>query len=365
MRRALVAAVAAPVTLVTVAAIVLTGGSNQDSKAGSCGAGSGVIEAAGSGAAQPAQFRVAGAALVAGRLQQVGSYRGEQLVNAAAIIVAGQGAGLDDQAIVIGVMTAMGESSLVNIDRGDAVGPDSRGLFQQRDNGAWGSYQDRMNPKTAAANFFAALKNVPGWRAMSPTAAAHAVQRNADPFHYQPYWSDAVRVVAAITSRPGLVDSLAATGQDAPCQQPQVDAAALVGAGVGVQAYNSAVGRIGIPYSWGGGGPQGPSLGFAQGASTVGFDCSSLMQYAYFRATGVVLPRTAAAQRAGLPAIPLSQLQAGDLIFFHNATHVAISDGQGGFVHSPRTGKTVEHVAGWQGNPYWADGVDGAARPRA
>ena len=41
---------------------------------------------------------------------------------------------LRDQAI--GVMTAMGEYSLQVLEYGDAAGPDSRGLFQQRANGA-------------------------------------------------------------------------------------------------------------------------------------------------------------------------------------------------------------------------------------
>lgn len=69
----------------------------------------------------------------------VGRWRGEQVVNAAAIIKAGQAMRLDARTITIGVMTAMGESSLLVLDRGYLVGPDSRGLFQQRSNGAWGA----------------------------------------------------------------------------------------------------------------------------------------------------------------------------------------------------------------------------------
>ena len=86
----------------------------------------------------------------------------------------------------VAVMTAMGESSLINVDHGDAAGPDSRGLFQQRDNGAWGTYADRMNPQTAATNFYTALLRVEGWETLPPTIAAHRVQRNADPNHYAP-----------------------------------------------------------------------------------------------------------------------------------------------------------------------------------
>ncbi|SHN64372.1 hypothetical protein SAMN05660350_01234 [Geodermatophilus obscurus] len=132
----------------------------------------------------------------------VAGYRGEQLANAAAIVNAGEALGLDTCAQTIGVMTAMGESSLRVLDRGDAVGPDSRGLFQQRANGAWGSYADRMDPTTSAVNFFRALQEVPDWQALPPTIAAHRTQRNADPHHYARYWDPAVEVVTALAGRP-------------------------------------------------------------------------------------------------------------------------------------------------------------------
>ena len=85
------------------------------------------------------------------------------------------------------------------LDRGDGAGPDSRGLFQQRDNGAWGSYEDRMDPTISATNFFNALLKVSGWESMTPTAAAHLVQGNADPDHYAKYAQSASEVIAALT----------------------------------------------------------------------------------------------------------------------------------------------------------------------
>lgn len=122
----------------------------------------------------------------------------EQLRNAAYIMNAATALGLNTRAQEIGVMTAMGESSLRVIDYGDAAGPDSRGLFQQRDNGAWGTYADRMDPFISATNFFKALQRVSGWEQMTGTAAAHAVQRNADPYHYEKYEATAKQVVAAL-----------------------------------------------------------------------------------------------------------------------------------------------------------------------
>ncbi|GAB7191808.1 hypothetical protein NUM3379_25160 [Kineococcus sp. NUM-3379] len=129
-----------------------------------------------------------------------GGWRGVQLVNAAHVMNAAAALGLDRQAQQIGVMTAMGESTLRVVDHGDRAGPDSRGLFQQRANGAWGSYADRMDPFTSATNFFRALQRVAGWRSLPPTLAAHRTQRNADPDHYAKHHADAVAVVAALSA---------------------------------------------------------------------------------------------------------------------------------------------------------------------
>lgn len=103
------------------------------------------------------------------------------------------------RAQAIAVMTAMGESSLKVIDYGDNAGPDSRGLFQQRANGAWGSYEERMDPRMSSINFYEALLRVEGWESMEPTLAAHKTQRNADPFHYAPLWDDAVDLITQMT----------------------------------------------------------------------------------------------------------------------------------------------------------------------
>jgi hypothetical protein len=121
------------------------------------------------------------------------------LVNAAEIMNAARAQGIGTHTQAVGVMTAIGESGLRNLDHGDAAGPDSRGLFQQRDNGAWGSYADRMDPYTAATNFFDKLTSVDGWQTMEPTLLAHAVQVNSDPYHYAPFWGAAQEIVTALT----------------------------------------------------------------------------------------------------------------------------------------------------------------------
>ncbi|MEO7018134.1 MAG: hypothetical protein ABI067_16600 [Leifsonia sp.] len=128
-----------------------------------------------------------------------GGYCQAQLINAAHIMNAARDQGIGVHTQAVGVMTAIGESGLRNLDHGDTAGPDSRGLFQQRDNGAWGTLADRMDPYTAATNFFNKLTSLDGWQTMTPTDAAHAVQVNADGSYYGQYWTAAQQIVTALT----------------------------------------------------------------------------------------------------------------------------------------------------------------------
>ncbi|WP_298461193.1 M23 family metallopeptidase [uncultured Cellulomonas sp.] len=179
--------------------VVVLGGASDDEENNACVTGGAPIsaDAAGLGGAQ------------------VGPYGPTQLANAAAIINAGRAMNLSARDQTIGVMTAIGESSLQVLDRGDAVGPDSRGLFQQRDNGAWGSYADRMDPTTSATNFFRKLATLEGRDAMEPTIVAHRVQRNANPHHYARYWDVAVQIVTALAG--GQVEGIAVGAGTVPC----------------------------------------------------------------------------------------------------------------------------------------------------
>jgi surface antigen len=170
----------------------------------------------------------------------VAGYAGDQLAHAAAIIDAGEALGVSAHGQAIGVMTAMGESGLQVLDRGDRAGPDSRGLFQQRANGAWGTYEDRMDPATSAASFFRALLKVRGWETLAPSRAAHRVQSNADPYHYERYWADAVAVTTAVSDldpaetaslgscAPG-VPAVSAAGDDLPWPNAPVNAPSPLG----------------------------------------------------------------------------------------------------------------------------------------
>ena len=134
-------------------------------------------------------------------------WRGEQLENAATIVRTAAALGFPREGEILGVMTAMGESSLRNIDYGDwetsgFTNPDgsrttSIGLFQQQD--WWGSAEQRMDPATAATLFFDRLGRVPEWQEMEPSHAIHRVQINTDRDYYARFQADATAVVDALS----------------------------------------------------------------------------------------------------------------------------------------------------------------------
>jgi cell wall-associated NlpC family hydrolase len=94
-------------------------------------------------------------------------------------------------------------------------------------------------------------------------------------------------------------------------------------------AVNWALAQLGRPYLWGATGPDA-------------FDCSGLVMQAWAQA-GVTIPRTSQDQWADLPHVPLDQIQAGDLvIYYHDASHVAMYIGDGKVVQAPRPGAVVD-----------------------
>jgi cell wall-associated NlpC family hydrolase len=105
--------------------------------------------------------------------------------------------------------------------------------------------------------------------------------------------------------------------------------------------------QIGVPYAWGGGTARGASYGFAQGAGTLGFDCSGLMLYAWSHA-GVRLDHSSRSQYHAGRHVGFEQLIPGDLIFYANDTsdpttihHVTMYLGGGKMIEAPHTGAVV------------------------
>jgi cell wall-associated NlpC family hydrolase len=112
------------------------------------------------------------------------------------------------------------------------------------------------------------------------------------------------------------------------------------------RAVAFALRQRGKPYRWG---DQGPGA----------YDCSGLT-WAAWRAAGVMIPRTAAAQLAGLPRAK-GRLQPGDLLIYRtdgpSRRHVAIVVGRGRMVEAP--GRGIPRSTSIR------PGYLGAVRPRA
>ncbi|WP_307131476.1 C40 family peptidase [Streptomyces aurantiacus] len=112
----------------------------------------------------------------------------------------------------------------------------------------------------------------------------------------------------------------------------------------GGEALRYAVEQIGKPYEWGAEGPDS-------------YDCSGLTSQAWDSA-GRAIPRTSQEQWAKLPRVELGELRPGDLVvYFPEATHVAMYLGDGRVVQAPRPGAKVKV------SPLAANPVLGAVRP--
>lgn len=137
----------------------------------------------------------------------VAGYGHEQLVNAAIIAQVAADRQMPARAQLIGIMTSMGESSLLNIDYGDdingVVNPDgtttcSLGLFQQQWCLGWGTREEVMDPVYAANAFFDRLITVADWESLEPTIAINYTQGNTDPYHYAQFEAAAGEILTAV-----------------------------------------------------------------------------------------------------------------------------------------------------------------------
>lgn len=112
---------------------------------------------------------------------------------------------------------------------------------------------------------------------------------------------------------------------------------------------------IGYPYSWGGGGRGGPSFGIGRGSGTLGFDCSGLTEYAWWKGAKVGIGGTTYSQ---WPSSHPSTRRPGALGFPHMDHVVIASDRPGYIIQAPFTGSHVQEVAGGSGMSWrWPNGA--------
>lgn len=181
--------------------------------------------------------------------------------------------------------------------------------------------------------------------------------------------------IAAVTSAGGVppipqtetyapaIESLAATYAAAGSLAPPG------GGSFAAAEVAAALAEVGRPYVWGGGTPTGPSgsaMGPAGMVGQPGFDCSGLVLYAAFAASGgaLSLPHSSEVQATmgtevdsgpGSAVLASGLLAPGDVIAFQlspgNYDHIGIYLGAGQMVAAPQTGQlvSVQNLA----TPYW------------
>lgn len=114
----------------------------------------------------------------------------------------------------------------------------------------------------------------------------------------------------------------------------------------------NALSLTGVKYRYGGKSPE------------TGFDCSGFVRYVFQQATDLTLPHGARAISQLGQAIPIEQLQPGDLVFFNTLksafSHVGIYLGEGRFIHAPSSGGGIKVVD--MTDRYWANRFNGARR---
>ena len=157
--------------------------------------------------------------------------------------------------------------------------------------------------------------------------------------------------MACVTAAPDTV-----TRDDHTAAEPAGDPIANYASSPGDDAVGDmllqAISLLGVAYRFGGSTP------------STGLDCSGFIQYVFKKSLKVNLPRTAAGMAHVGRSVDKTELMPGDLVFFNTRgfsySQVGIYLGNGKFIHSPRTGKTIEVTT--LNQAYWNARYNGARR---
>ncbi|MGR6523611.1 phage tail tape measure protein [Rhodococcus erythropolis] len=116
------------------------------------------------------------------------------------VIAEGKRRGISDKGIKAAVMATLAETDLQNLDGG--MDGDNDGILQQRDNGGWGTREDRKDPTRAAGMFYDKLDDF-DYNSMTEAQAAQKVQQSgtADGSNYAVKAAEADEIIAASNAR--------------------------------------------------------------------------------------------------------------------------------------------------------------------
>jgi cell wall-associated NlpC family hydrolase len=322
---------------------------------------------------------IGGVSATAGGTLKPGSYGGykldqDQCNNAVAVFKGGVAEAMSVRDIAIGIMTAMTESSLHNIAYGDAAGPDSRGLFQQR--APWGDLSVRMDPVGSSRLFFRALKKkVPNRNDISPWVAAQRVQVSAfsDGSNYRKYWAlgqAAAQAIANSAAKPATVTaSLPGTHID-PITGKRVSgpasstAASPSSGGVTNRDYLGVALKLvsdhpNIAYS-----QENSSASSPSNPNPTRLDCSSFTRWVYAHTIGTVgdMPRTATAQyywaaKYGRKLSVAQAMRTPGACVYILGEHVEVTLGDGKRTVGAHTYGTPAKVVDWGSTPWNAAAI--------
>jgi hypothetical protein len=282
----------------------------------------------------------------------------QQLTRAATIIAVGKTQRIPARGQLIAIMTALTESSIRVLSNttaypesasipndGNGSDHDSVGIFQQRPAAGWGTVENLMDPVWSSRAFYGGpngpnhgsprgLLDIDDWQTLDPGAAAQAVQVSAYPDRYAVDRPVAEKVLTTLSG--------VSSSTDLECAQVRSDLPTGLPPGFPGALITAAATQIGKPYVWGGGDLNGPTGG--------GFDCSGLVLYAAYQASGgrIKLPHFTGDQIRLGRGVAWADKHPGDLIFFSypgagRPHHVVIYVGGDRILHAPRSGDQVRY----------------------